>query len=192
MPDFKELNPYVPPDRINLTFLPVMCFVSELPKTPTGFFNFNPDRLDRHGSEHREAGVAASHDIGGPYSRSNPVATACVLVGSYDYARAAALLSLFGAPHMDGPYIVSAMQPLSQAHKLPDRYLYQDLSAVPPEMVVLWMTAFMKQAREKEFWKTGKDDFILGLRTDIARVARQLPDLRGAIKWNLATVTPQR
>jgi len=193
MPDFREVIPYVPPERINLTFLPVMCFVSELPKDATDLFNFTPARLERHRSEHLEAGGISPHDIAGPYSRSNPAATACVLVGSYNYARAAALLSLFGTPHTDGPYIISATQPLSKADALPIQYLYQDLSSVPPEMVVLWVEAFIRQAREPEFWKTNTEEqIILHIRDAIAEAGGQLPDFSSAIKSTLATVTPPR
>jgi hypothetical protein len=107
-------------------------------------------------------------------------------VDEYDYARAAALLSLFAAPHMGGPYIVSATQPLSGAGKLPSQYLYQDLSSVPPELTPLWIKLFMAQAREEEFWRTRtKDEFVLRLRTFIASVNQQLPDFSALIRWHL-------
>jgi hypothetical protein len=193
MPDMHEILPYVPPERRNITFLPTSCSVSELPKAPTDFFRFAQERLERYRMEHQEAGEILSHDIGGPYSRSNPEATASVLVSSYDYARAEALLSLLRSPHTEGPYIISATQPLSKLGTLPSQYLYQDLSSVPPRLVLLWINEFMSQAQEPEFWRTRTgEQFILRLRTAIAVAGEQMPDFSGAIRWQLATFTPQR
>jgi hypothetical protein len=193
MPDVLDVIKYLPKQRINLTLLPLTCNRWEWPAAAANpLFHFDPQRLEIHLLEHSYAGVPPSPGVDGPYDRSNPEA-ACMLVGNYNYARAAALLSLFGRPHAEGPYIVSATQPLSKAAKLPSQFLYQDLSSVPPEMAVIWVRAFMNQARKQEFWLTDtEEEFIVGLRTLIARASRQLPDFHSAIKWNLATVTPQR
>jgi hypothetical protein len=64
---------------------------------------------------------------------------------------------------------------------------------VPPETVLPWVEEFMWQSGEQEFWKTRtKAQFVLRLRDAIAEAGRQLPDFSGAIKWSLATVTPQQ
>jgi hypothetical protein len=73
--------------------------------------------------EHVTAGDNLSRQIDGHIGRWD-TETACMLVGSYDYARAAALLSVFSTPHMEGPYIVSTAQPLGAAGALPSQYLY--------------------------------------------------------------------
>ena len=179
----------VPRARLNITLLPVTSLDRELPGASTPFFRFDGLRLGYLCLEQPEGDrYLANHGL---YARSDPGA-ACILVDRYDYGRAETLLAHFPGPHMVGPYIVSVTRPLSKADSLPQHYLYQDLSSVPPELSVLWVKEFMAQAQEEEFWKNRtKDQFILGLRTAIAQVKLQL-DFTKAIEWHLATVTPQR
>jgi len=191
MPALYEELRFVPSARVNITLLPVTSPRSQLPSALTPYFQFNQDRLNMCCTVHQEAGELPSHDMNGPYAISDLGAIACVLVDDYDYARAEALLSLFATPHTGGPYIVSARQPLSGTGELPPQYLYQDLSSVPPQLVPLWVTLFMVQARDEEFWRTRtKDEFVLRLRTVIAVVSQQLPDFDAVIRWHLATLTP--
>lgn len=187
MPPVYELLPYVQRARMNLTLLPVACSENELPSSSTPFFHFDPVRVAIHRMEHESVNHgAAFHDPNGPYARADAQMTACILVGNYDYARAQVLLSLFTTPHMRGPYIVSALQPLSKASGLPSQYLYQDLSSVPPQLVPLWVKEFMAQAHEQKFWETRtKEQFILRVRTALAVARQQMPDFSAVIRNTL-------
>ena len=172
IPAFYDELRFVPPGRMNITLLPVSTSREQLPSVSKPFFQLDQSRLS-----------ICPGDV--PLQQA-----ACVLVDDYDYARAAAILSLFDGPHMGGPYIISATQPLSRARTLPIQYLYQDLSSVPPQLVPLWINLFMVQARDEQFWKTrSKDEFILRLRTTLAVVSAQLPDLSASIGWHLPTFT---
>ncbi len=180
LPPAGATEKYVPPQGLNLTFLPVTLSAQELPSIrylPIQF-RFDPERLSAHVREHQAGGKTfAGH---GSSNGDN----ACVLVSSYDYARAQKLLSMLPGPHLEGPYIVSVEQPLGKTGSLPARYLYQDLSSVPPELVNLWFKEFMVQAQDQDFWKSrGKEQFVLRLRTVIGIASQQVPDFRGAITW---------
>jgi len=189
IPTVGEVSRYVPPDSTNLTFLPVALAESELPAaglaTPIQF-RFDGQRLAAHEDLHKASGKQSYHD-------SSNGATACMLVGNYDYARAQGLLALLPNSHMEGPYIVSVAEPLSRARALPTQYLYQDLSSVPPELTRLWVKEFMAQAQENEFWKTrSKDQFVLRLRTAIGMISQQIPDFGKSITWTFISVAPRR
>jgi len=189
IPTVGEVSQYVPPASINLTFLPVALAESELP--PAGLstpiqFRFDAQRLAAHEAMHKASGKQSYHD-------SSNGATACMLVGNYDYARAQGLLALLPNSHMEGPYIISVAEPLSRARALPTQYLYQDLSSVPPELARLWVKEFMAQAQENEFWKTrSKDQFVLRLRTAIGMMSQQIPDFGKSITWAFISVAPRR
>lgn len=180
LPPAGATEKYVPPQGLNLTFLPVTLSAQELPSIrylPIQF-RFDPERMAAHVREHQAGGKPFSGH--GSSNGDN----ACMLVSSYDYARAQKLLSMLPGPHLEGPYIVSVEQPLGKASSLPARYLYQDLSSVPPELVNLWFKEFMVQAQDQEFWKTRtQEQFILRLRTVIGIASQQVPDFRGAITW---------
>lgn len=194
LPISDDVLRYVSPPRMNVTFLPITCYERELPIDSSRPFHFDRERLAMHRMEHQAAGNAfLYHDanqMGGTLDASG---TACVLVGNYDYARAQVLLSLFGGSHLEGPYIVSTTQPLSNSGTLPSQYLYQDLSSVPAEVIPLWMKEFMAQAQEQEFWKTRtKEQFILRLRTVIELASQQIPDFGNAVTWRFAGAHSQR
>src|ERR1017187_1554684 len=129
-----------------------------------------------------------------PYERldSSPdkQGTACILVDNYDYGRAQFLLSVLDSSHLEGPYIVSVRSPLSKMSSLPDQYLYQDLSTVPPKLISLWIKEFMAQAQEQEFWATRtKEQFVLRLRTAIAVAGQQIPSFDDSVHWAFTTMT---
>ena len=83
---------------------------------------------------------------------------------------------------MEGPYIVSARIPLTDARALPAEYLFQDLSTVPPNVVGLWVRQFKAQAAQERFWETQtKDQFVLSLRAYIARGGEQVSQIGTAV-----------
>jgi hypothetical protein len=189
IPTVGEVSRSVPPASTNLTFLPVALAESELP--PAGLatpiqFRFDALRLAAHEALHKASGKQSYHD-------SSNGATACMLVGNYDYARAQGLLALLPDSHMEGPYIISVAEPLSKTSALPTQYLYQDLSSVPPDLTRLWVKEFMAQAQENEFWKTrSKDQFVLRVRTAIGVMSQQIPDIGKSITWTFISVAPRR
>jgi len=186
IPTVGEVSRSVPPESTNLTFLPLAVAASELPAgglaTPIQF-RFDSQRLAAHEALHKASGKQF------PYHDSSTGATACMLVGNYDYARAQGLLAVLPNSHMEGPYIISVAEPLSRTRALPPQYLYQDLSSVPPELIRLWVKEFMAQAQENEFWKTrSKDQFVLRLRTAIGVMSQQIPDFGKSITWTFISV----
>jgi hypothetical protein len=193
LPISDEVLRYVPPERMNLTFLPITCYARELPSDTVAPFRFDQERVAMHRTEHQAAGNSfLYHDSNDVGVASSANGAACILVSSYDYARAQVLLSLFGGSHMEGPYIISTTEPLSKRLSLPDKYLYQDLSSVPADLIPLWVKEFMAQAQEQEFWKTRtKEQFILRLRTAIEIASRQIPDFASAVTWTLAGPSAQ-
>jgi Carboxypeptidase regulatory-like domain len=86
----------------------------------------------------------------------------------YDFARAKVLMSkLPGKLRTGGPYLVSTLQPLSNP-QAPEHFLCQDLSIVPPTVVVLWFNEFTLQTARQQFWRPDTlSQFMLTLRTDI-------------------------
>jgi len=107
--------------------------------------------------------------------------TAAYLLESYDYARAQRLLALTSGEAPDGPFLISARRPLSKASTLPSEYLFQDLSTVPPELVRLWVHHFIEQAAQERFWeRKTRDEFVLEMRTYIARGGNEVAGLSAA------------
>jgi hypothetical protein len=103
----------------------------------------------------------------------------------YDYARAQELLAMIpGGPRIDGPYIVSSQVRLSElSGTLTGNYLYQDMSSVPPSIIVLWVREFMMQAGKKDYWRRRDGPHAaLQLRTAIARLATGIDPTRKALK----------
>ena len=84
---------------------------------------------------------------------------------------------------MEGPYIVSTLNPLSGTERLSSKYLYQDLSLVPPHLVSLWVREFMNQAEQEHFWEERKAvQLVLKLRTTIGVLAIGLPDVQAGLR----------
>jgi hypothetical protein len=104
------------------------------------------------------------------------------LLENYDFARARALLRLFPGDYRDGPYIISVLGLLS-GDQFSGNYLYQNLSAVPPRIVLDWAKAFMNQAAKVRFWEPRTAERLsLQLRTVVAQLAVAQPMVRGAMK----------
>jgi hypothetical protein len=103
----------------------------------------------------------------------------------YDYARAHVLLSTLPGSHRGGPYIVSSTKPLTGRETLSGPYLYQNLSAVPPHLVLSWVQEFLTQAAQERFWEERTvQQLALKLLTAIEQLAEGLPDVLAALdKW---------
>jgi hypothetical protein len=91
----------------------------------------------------------------------------------------------FGAPYLQGPYFVSTTTPLSGQATLTDHYLYQNMSSVPSELVILWVQEFMQQSAQKNFWqKRQGPQAALKLRTAIATLAAGIdPAKKSITEW---------
>jgi hypothetical protein len=114
------------------------------------------------------------------------------VLANYDYARARAVLRLLSGTNREGPYIVSAMRPMSEAQAAPASpgpYLFQDLSRVPPHLAVTWVREFLNQAAQERFWeeRTGQQ-LALKLRLTIGILGVGLPEVRKALDTWIAWV----
>ena len=96
------------------------------------------------------------------------------LLEKYSYWRAQMILNVIEGVDGDGPYIVSYDEPLSGIPAIDSkRLLFQDLSAVPPGLVFLWVKEFIAQARQPRYWdERAFRNFMLRLRTNIAILAK--------------------
>ena len=115
------------------------------------------------------------------------VAFAQWVLDHYNYTRARVLLRAVpaGGTHRNGPYIVSSLKPLSTTPILSPPYLYQDLSSVPPRLVLLWVKEFLDQTAQQSFEDSRKvQQVALKLRQSIAIAAKGLPDVLEALdRW---------
>ena len=111
------------------------------------------------------------------------------LLQHYDYARARVFLRLLPGNLRGGPYIVSTLKPLGLGGDLPDRYLVQDLSSVPPHLVGSWIREFMNQAAQERFWepKTAAQ-LTLKLRMTIGILAEGVPEVYASLQQLIAWV----
>jgi hypothetical protein len=101
----------------------------------------------------------------------------------YDYARARYWMRALPGTNRAGPYLVSTLHPLSQTTAAPERYLFQDLSAVPPHLVSLWVEEFLNQAAQEQFWREATASALaVRMRTAIAQLAIALPEVQAALK----------
>lgn len=101
----------------------------------------------------------------------------------YDYARARALLRFILGDNRNGPYFISALEPLTGKKTISDQYLYQDLSTVPEELIHIWVKEFLNQAAQERFWAKNKAKmFVLKLRTTIGVLAKGNEMVRNALK----------
>jgi hypothetical protein len=103
---------------------------------------------------------------------------------NYDFARAKAILKSFPGEYRDGPYIISVLlPPPPRGKKYSGNYLYQNLSAVPPRIVLDWAKAFMNQAAKVRYWEPRTtEQLVLELRTVVAQLAIGWPIVRNAMK----------
>jgi hypothetical protein len=108
------------------------------------------------------------------------------LLEHYDYSRARALLRLVPGNLREGPYFVSSLTPLTGATEMPERYLFQNLSAVPTapsDLASWWVRQFMNQAAQERFWNSKSvAEVALKLRTTLAILSVGLPDVQQSLK----------
>lgn len=128
-----------------------------------------------------------------PLTESIPVPTPELVLKAYNFVVAQELLlKVPGYPWVDGPYIVSWEHPLTSVSTLPrDHYLFQDLSSVPPEIVVVWVHEFMIQSGQKDYWRKRRGpDAALKLRTAIAQLAAGVDPAKKSVKeWQSILAT---
>jgi hypothetical protein len=100
----------------------------------------------------------------------------------YHYARARVLLRALPGSHTSGPYIISYSKPLIGFETRAGPYLYQNLSAVPPHLVLSWVNEFLSQAAQERFWEERTiKQLSLKLFTAIEIRAEGLPDVLAAL-----------
>lgn len=115
------------------------------------------------------------------------------LLDQYDYASARTVLRVLKGAHRDGPYILSLLKPVSGAEgccgTLAGPYLFQDLSAVPPDLAAAWVKEFLNQAAQERVWepRTGAG-LALRLRLTVGIAAAGMPEVRQALAGRLAWV----
>jgi hypothetical protein len=101
----------------------------------------------------------------------------------YDYVRARALLRRLPGDYREGPYLISSLEPLTGKTAAPARYLFQDLSRVPPRLTTLWVKEFLNQAAQERFWEESTARALaLKLRTTIAVLTVSLPAVRETLE----------
>ena len=108
--------------------------------------------------------------------------TADAFLMVYNYPRSHAILGLTGKSGA-GPYILSALIPLTGVRSFPSHYLLQDLSEVPPRLVGLWVQHFREQSTQPRFWERPEDEFKLKLRTSIGEVTDEM--FAAVIFWHI-------
>lgn len=112
-----------------------------------------------------------------PYRLRDPA----VIVQYYDYARAQRILRVAKVQSGDGPFIIGTPQPLSRSESLPRERLIHDLSTVPDRAIRAWVRLFLLQASQEKFWeRMSREEFLLRLRTEIARSGDEVDKLRAA------------
>src|SRR5262249_35065603 len=100
----------------------------------------------------------------------------------YDYARARVLLRALPGNNRSGPYIISFLKPLGKNPLVPP-YLYCNLSAVPPDLVKMWMKYFQNQAAQERYWDENVVKLlVLKLRIAIGVAAEGLPHVQIALE----------
>lgn len=107
------------------------------------------------------------------------------LIKNYDYARAKFFISKFPKENLNkGPYIVSCRESLSDCKPLRKNYLLQDLSHVHQKVVSLWVSEFLKQSSDLEYWDdTSIDNFSNEIRNAIAIGADGLQVVTASMDW---------
>lgn len=100
--------------------------------------------------------------------------TAEWLLEHYDYARAIIIADAIDQGHRTGPLIASYTSPIRRGTEIDlAKVLVQNLAAVLPDMVFLWVREFMQQVRSPQYWKPDAvRRLMLGLRTKIAVFAQ--------------------
>jgi hypothetical protein len=116
-------------------------------------------------------------------TKSEPLAlTLDEVWASYNYERAVVLLNKIPGEHSTGPYLVSTLAPLSAGK--PPQYIFQDLSTVPPHVVILWIREFQQRAAQERPWSARMlPQFLLNLRTAVAQAATALGHASNTLAW---------
>jgi len=104
-----------------------------------------------------------------------------VLLGVYDYDRAAAILAELDEGAGDGPIIVSCKCRLTSG-RFQGPAIYQDLTGVPAHVVEAWVRQFLVQSSGERFLEPNAlAIFALRLRTLVAQVAGVAPNVVEAL-----------
>jgi hypothetical protein len=123
--------------------------------------------------------------------RPEPPISAAKVLEVYDYARARSILRFVPGATREGPYILSTLNPIGKAGTASplDRYLFQDLSRVPPHLVASWVKEFLGQAAQERFWEVRTVEGLgLKLRVTVGILADALPEVRKALDTWIAWV----
>jgi len=104
------------------------------------------------------------------------------LLEHYNFARAQVILKTIESVDGDGPYIISYDAQLSGIPIVnSEKLLIQDLSAVPADLVFLWVKEFISQAKKPRYWEARSiHRFMLSLRSNIAVAANAFTAVRSA------------
>lgn len=155
IPRRQEQEAYVPRSELNITYV----FLTESPPALV--------------SDIREGGLPADGDT----------APAQWILEHYDYARARAVLRTVPGTHPDGPYIVSALQPLTGMPLASGGHLAQDLSHVPPDFAASWVKVFLAASADGMLDAPGGlQQAALTLRQTLAAAAESWPQIQRALE----------
>jgi hypothetical protein len=103
------------------------------------------------------------------------------ILDHYNYARARYLLRTLRGSLRDGPYIISTLKPLSTFKTAPAKYLFQDMSSVPPQLIAKWVKEFINQASKERYWEENTiSHFVLVMRTRIEMASDGLSEVQKA------------
>ncbi|MBM3773658.1 MAG: caspase family protein [Acidobacteria bacterium] len=105
-----------------------------------------------------------------------PPATPEKVLAAYDYEGALKIIQA-QRPDLDtrkGPYVISSLVPLTGATGRMKSVIFQDLSAVPQDLIPLYIREFEALVAQERSWASETmDGFLLSLRTAIGRVASE-------------------
>jgi hypothetical protein len=103
------------------------------------------------------------------------------VLAAYDYTAAQILLSKLDKSHRQGPYLVSALGPLSEANT--PTHLFEDLTEVVPDLAWNWVKFFTYLAAQERSWSDESlQRFGLNLRNLVAVGGKVTPDILKGLK----------